>query len=289
MCIRDRGNTIQVVPQGSLEVDMGILYTKQDNPSFSPRNRSNLTFDFDQRIGLSLIGKVGTRVELNANFDTQSSFDFQNLLKLEYEPTEDDIIQKIEVGNVSMPLNSSLISGAQSLFGVKTELKFGNTTIKAIFSEQKSESRSVVSEGGGTIQEFEFRPLNYDENRHFFLSHFFRNKYDESLLNYPFINSNIQITRAEVWVTNRNNQIDNVRNIVAFQDLGESSSVSSSVSILAQPDSYPDNSNNAYDPESIDNPGYQLNSLVRDIASVSSGILVPQVNEDDLNLSLIHI
>ena len=273
------GNTIQVVPQGSLEVDMGILYTKQDNPSFSPRNRSNLTFDFDQRIGLSLIGKVGTRVELNANFDTQSSFDFQNLLKLEYEPTEDDIIQKIEVGNVSMPLNSSLISGAQSLFGVKTELKFGNTTIKAIFSEQKSESRSVVSEGGGTIQEFEFRPLNYDENRHFFLSHFFRNKYDESLLNYPFINSNIQITRAEVWVTNRNNQIDNVRNIVAFQDLGESSSVSSSVSILAQPDSYPDNSNNAYDPESIDNPGYQLNSLVRDIASVSSGILVPQVNE----------
>ena len=87
------GNTIEVVPQGSLEVDLGVLYTKQDNPSFSPRNRSNLTFDFDQRIGLSLVGKVGTRVQVNANFDTQSSFDFQNLLKLEYEPTEDDIIQ----------------------------------------------------------------------------------------------------------------------------------------------------------------------------------------------------
>ena len=172
------GNSIQVVPQGSLEVDLGVLYTKQDNPAFSPRNRSNLTFDFDQRIGLSLVGKVGTRVQVNANFDTQSSFDFQNLLKLEYEPTEDDIIQKIEVGNVSMPLNSSLISGAQSLFGVKTELKFGKTRIKAIFSEQKSESRSVVSEGGGTVQEFEFRALDYDENRHFFLSHFFRNKYE---------------------------------------------------------------------------------------------------------------
>ena len=97
-----------------------MLYTKQDNPSFSPRNRSNLTFDFDQRIGLSLLGKVGTRVQVNANFDTQSSFDFQNLLKLEFEPSEDDIIQKIEIGNVSMPLSSSLISGAQSLFGVKT-------------------------------------------------------------------------------------------------------------------------------------------------------------------------
>ncbi len=273
------GNTIQVVPQGSLEADLGVLYTKQDNPSFSPRNRSNLTFDFDQRIGLSLVGKVGTRVQVNANFDTQSSFDFQNLLKLEYEPTEDDIIQKIEVGNVSMPLNSSLISGAQSLFGIKTELKFGNTRIKAIFSEQKSESRSVVSEGGGTIQEFEFRALDYDENRHFFLSHFFRNKYDESLENYPYINSNIQITRAEVWVTNRNNQLDDVRNILAFQDLGESEIVSSDVNIFSPPNSYPDNSNNAYDPTSIGDAGSQITNLVRDVASVQSGILVPDVSE----------
>ena len=273
------GNSIQVVPQGSLEVDLGVLYTKQDNPAFSPRNRSNLTFDFDQRIGLSLVGKVGTRVQVNANFDTQSSFDFQNLLKLEYEPTEDDIIQKIEVGNVSMPLNSSLISGAQSLFGVKTELKFGKTRIKAIFSEQKSESRSVVSEGGGTVQEFEFRALDYDENRHFFLGHYFRNKYDTALENYPYINSNVQITRVEVWVTNRNNQIEDVRNILAFQDLGETDNVSSSVNILSQPQSYPDNSNNAYDPTTIGDAGSQLTNLVRDIASVQSGILVPNINE----------
>ena len=273
------GNSIQVVPQGSLEVDLGVLYTKQDNPAFSPRNRSNLTFDFDQRIGLSLVGKVGTRVQVNANFDTQSSFDFQNLLKLEYEPTEDDIIQKIEVGNVSMPLNSSLVSGAQSLFGVKTELKFGKTRIKAIFSEQKSESRSVVSEGGGTVQEFEFRALDYDENRHFFLSHFFRNKYDESLLNYPYINSNVQITRAEVWVTNKNNQLQDVRNILAFQDLGESENISSLVNVFSPPNSYPDNSNNAYDPTSIGDAGSQLTNSVRDIASVQAGILVPNVNE----------
>jgi len=273
------GNTIQVVPQGSLEIDLGVLYTKQDNPAFSPRNRSNLTFDFDQRIGLSLVGKVGTRVQVNANFDNQSSFDFQNLLKLEYEPTEDDIIQKIEVGNVSMPLNSSLISGAQSLFGVKTELKFGKTTIKAIFSEQKSESTSVVSEGGGTIQEFQFRALEYDENRHFFLSHYFRDKYDESLENYPYINSSIQITRAEVWVTNRNNQIDNVRNILAFQDLGESNIVSSDLNLFSPPNSLPDNSNNGLDPTSIGNVGSQITNLARDISSVQSGILVPNVLE----------
>ena len=273
------GNTIEVVPQGSIEVDLGMLFTKQDNPIFSPRNRSNFTFDFDQRIGLSLLGKVGTRVQVNANFDTQSTFDFQNLLKLEYEPTEDDIIQKIEVGNVSMPLNSSLISGAQSLFGIKTQLKFGRTRITAVFSEQKSESRSVVSQGGGTIQEFEFRALDYDENRHFFLSHYFKNKYDEALLNYPFINSNVQITRSEVWVTNRTNQINDVRNIVAFQDLGESSAVSSSVNVYVGPSAYPDNGNNGFDPTSIGSGLSQLTDAIRDISTLQSGILVPNVSE----------
>ena len=212
------GNTIEVVPQGSLEIDLGVLYTKQDNPSFSPRNRSNFSFDFDQRIGLSLLGKVGTRVQVNANFDTQSTFDFQNLMQIQYEPTEDDIIKKIEVGNVSMPLNSSLITGAQSLFGFKTELQFGKTRVTAVFSEQKSEAKTVVAQAGGTIEEFQFRALDYDENRHFFLSHIFRDKYDQALLNYPYVNSNIQITRTEVWVTNRNNSIENVRNIVAFQE-----------------------------------------------------------------------
>ena len=273
------GNTIEVVPQGSIEVDLGMLYTKQDNPSFSPRNRSNLTFDFDQRIGLSLTGKVGTRVQVNANFDTQSTFDFQNLLKLDYEPTEDDIIEKIEVGNVSMPLNSSLISGAQSLFGFKTQLKFGKTRITAVFSEQKSESRSVVSQGGGTIQEFEFRALDYDENRHFFLSHYFRDKYDEVLLNYPYINTNVQITRIEVWVTNRTNQINDVRNVVAFQDLGESSSVSSSVNLYVGPSAYPDNGNNGFDPTAIGTGLSQLTEAIRDISTLQSGILVPNVTE----------
>ncbi|HNQ27676.1 MAG TPA: cell surface protein SprA, partial [Aquaticitalea sp.] len=105
------GNTIEVIPQGSVEMDLGVMFTKQENPAFSPRNQSNFTFDFDQRISLSLLGKVGTRLQVTANYDTESTFDFQNLIKLEYTPTEDDIIRKIEVGNVSMPLNSSLVTG----------------------------------------------------------------------------------------------------------------------------------------------------------------------------------
>ncbi len=174
---------------------------------------------------MSLQGKVGTRLTVNANYDTQSTFAFQNLIKLEYTPTEDDIIRKIEVGNVSLPLNSSLIRGAQSLFGVKAQFQFGKTTITGVFSEQKSQTKTVTAQGGGTIQEFDFFALDYDADRHFFLSQYFRNKYDESLKNYPLINSRVQITRIEVWVTNKQNRINttdnNLRNIIAIQDLGE--------------------------------------------------------------------
>ncbi|WP_417212656.1 cell surface protein SprA [Bizionia sp.] len=283
-------NTIEVIPQGSVEMDLGVLFTKQDNPAFSPRNRSSFTFDFDQRISLSLLGKVGTRLQVTANYDTESTFDFQNLIKLEYTPTEDDIIQKIEVGNVSMPLNSSLITGAQSLFGVKTQLQFGRTTITGVFSEQRSDRRTVVAQGGGTLEEFDFFARDYDENRHFFLAHYFRDKYDDALANYPFINTNVQITRIEVWVTNRTNRTENVRNIVALQDLGESNPNPAANDILlnpippgflnAGPNAFPDNGNNDYDPTAIGS-GSVLNDNIRDIATAQQGFgsLSSVVNE----------
>nr|MCH9659919.1 cell surface protein SprA [Bacteroidota bacterium] len=273
------GNTIEVIPQGTVEMDLGILFTKQDNPSFSPRNRSNVSLDFGQRISLSLLGKVGERLQVTANYDTQSTFDFQNVIKLEYTPTEDDIIQKIEVGNVSMPLNTSLIQGAQSLFGVKAQLQFGKTTITGVFSEQRSETRSVVAEGGATVTEFEVFALDYDENRHFFLGHYFRDNYDRVLSQYPFINSNVQITRSEVWITNRNNTTNDVRNIVALQDLGESDITNIGLSsvpggfINTSRNAFPDNGNNDFNPFGIDNPAEQsvLTEDIRDIAAVTQG------------------
>ncbi|MBD0833481.1 cell surface protein SprA [Aestuariibaculum sp. TT11] len=273
-------NTIEVVPQGSVEMDLGVLFSRQDNPTFSPRNRSNFTFDFDQRISLSLLGKVGTRLQVNANYDTQSTFDFQNLIKLEYTPTEDDIIQKIEVGNVNMPLNSSLITGAQSLFGVKTQLQFGKTTVTAVFSEQRSESNRVIAQGGGTLEEFELFIRDYDENRHFFLAQYFRENYDRALENYPFINNKgLQITRLEVWITNRSNKTDNVRNIVALQDLAETDKVDSNVNVFGAPGVFPDNGNNAFDPTIVGGPNSQLNDAIRDISTVHNGFNISGVNE----------
>lgn len=284
------GSEINIVPQGSVEIDLGLLYTKQDNPAFSPRNRSNLSFDFDQRISLSMLGQIGERLQVVANYDTESTFDFQNQLKLEYTPNEDDIVQKIEVGNVNMPINNALIQGAQSLFGFKTELQFGKTRITGVFSEQKSERRTVNVEGGATVEEFEKFALDYDADRHFFLAHYFRDTYDDALENYPFINTNIQIKRIQVWVTNRTNNIQNIqdtRNIVAIQDLGESN-VPGNIGLDTPPagffnqpaGAYPDNLVNDLNPFGINGNGESvLNRAIRDIATVDQGFGTITVSE----------
>lgn len=289
------GNTIDIKPQGSVELDLGVRYTKQDNPAISPRNRKTLTFDFDQRISMSLQGKVGTRLNVTANYDTESTFAFQNLIKLEYTPTEDDIIQKIEVGNVSFPLSNSLVRGAQSLFGVKMALQFGKTTVTGIFSEQKSQTKTVTAQGGGTIQEFQMFALDYDADKHYFLSQYFRNRYDYTLREYPQIYSRVQITRIEVWVTNRQNRVNttenNSRNIIALQDLGESRLIKpgpngteitqETVGFFSTTtddffnavdgtkyDLYPDNTNNKLDPEKIGAADGWLNPSVREIVTI---------------------
>ena len=278
------GNTIEVIPQGSVAMDLGVIWQKNDNPSLSPRNRTNLSFDFDQRISLSMLGKIGERLQVTANYDTEATFDFQNLVKLDYTPSEDDILQKIEVGNVSMPLNSSLITGAQSLFGVKTELQFGKTRVTAVFSEQRSQSNTVVAQGGGTVNDFELRAQDYDADKHFFLAHYFRDNYDAALVNYPYIRSQVQITRLEVWITNRSQQTVNIRNVVAIQDLGE---VQPEKTRIGQNNgdpagffnssaagNLPRNGANDFDPLQIGSGG-ALTSSIRDIATVQSGFNVP--------------
>ena len=226
------GNEIKITPTGNINLKLGFIYQNTENPQLSEQNRSSFTFDFDQQINAGIQAEVGKRLKLTANYDTQSTFDFQNLIRVEFIPPsisdaeygEDGIIQGIEAGNISMPIKNSLINGAQSLFGLKTKLQFGKTNITAVFSQQNSESTSVTAEGGSSIQEFELRATDYDNDRHFFLSQYFRENYSKSLQDYPLISSPINITRIEVWITNRNASVEDFRSIVALADIAEPSS-----------------------------------------------------------------
>tara|TARA_B110000305_G_C19464203_1_gene656653 strand:+ start:634 stop:7743 length:7110 start_codon:yes stop_codon:yes gene_type:complete len=264
------GNSIEVNPQGNIQLELGILSQKIENPQISERNRKNTTFDFDQQITASINAKVGTRLGVMANYDTQSTFDFQNQIKLEFTPTEDDILRKIEIGNVSMPIKNSLITGAQSLFGAKTEFQFGKTTITSVFAEQKSQTTTVAAEGGTTLNEFEFRATDYDSNRHFFVSQSFRDNYDKALELLPLISSDINITKIEVWVTNRQSSTIDFRNIVALADLGEKDATNIRGSnVNPTSGTQRDPSNQANNLVNI----MTLNDPVRNIATVSSSLI----------------
>ncbi|ARV06911.1 cell surface protein SprA [Polaribacter sp. SA4-10] len=278
------GNTVEVTPTGSLNLKLGFIYQNTDNPQLSEENRSSFTFDFDQQINASIQAKVGSRLKFTANYDTQSSFDFQNLVKVEFIPPslsdvkygEDGIIQGIEAGNISMPIKNSLINGAQSLFGLKTKLQFGNTNITAVFSQQNSESKTVVAEAGASIQEFELKATDYDNDRHFFLSQYFIDNYANSLKRYPLINSQVNITRIEVWITNRNASTEDYRSIVAFADIGESeNNVLVNQTGAVQPTSPPSVSGGNLPTNESNNLSALLtaNSGIRDISTVDATLL----------------
>lgn len=215
------GNEISIVPTGNVNLDFGGIFRRIDNPSIPVRQQRNGGFNFNQQIQMSVNGMLGQKVRVGANFDSNNSFDFENQLKVEYAGFEEDIIKSIEIGNVSMPVQNSLIQGAQNLFGVKTQLQFGKLFMTAVASTQRGRRDEIVIEGGNQGRPFEIRASNYDENRHFFLSHFFRENYENWLRGLPQVLSGVQITRLEVYIMNRANNTETLRNFVAFMDLGE--------------------------------------------------------------------
>ena len=221
---------VRIKTQGTAELKFGATLKNIDNPSLPIRNRKTTTMDFDEKINLNVNGKVGDKVNMNLNYNTDATFDYdaQNL-KLKYEGKEDEIIKLVEAGNVTFPSNSSLIKGASSLFGLRTDLQFGRLKLQLVASQKKSNTSSVSAKGGIQLTPFEINVANYEENMHFFLSQYFRSKYDAAMRTLPNMTTGITINRVEIWVTNKSGVATNTRNIVALTDLGENKKVSNTM------------------------------------------------------------
>jgi len=225
------GNSIDIRPQGTAELTLAGRINNTANPLFNERQRRQGNFDFDQRIQMNVIGQIGNKLKINTNYNTEAQFDFENQMKLDYTGRPDEIVQKIEAGNVSLPLTSSLISGSQSLFGLKTQLQFGKLNVTSIFSQQKSQQKEISITNGSQQNDFRITGDNYEANKHYFLAHFFRNQYNDALKNLPIITTSVNITRIEVWVTNRNNSTTDSRDIIGLMDLGENSRISNTAQV----------------------------------------------------------
>ena len=218
---------VRVKTQGSAEVELGLKQNKTKNPSLPERARNRTFFNFDESVQLNVQASVGSKVNFDMNYNTETSFDFDSKkLKLAYTGEEDEIIKSLEAGNVSMTTSNSLINGGAALFGMKADLQFGKLRVNALFAQQESESKTVSSKGGVQTKPFELTIDQYDENRHFFLSHYFRDRYDEAVKSLNTISSPVTISKVEVWVTNKRATYDQARNVVAFADLAEHANIS---------------------------------------------------------------
>lgn len=218
------GSEVDIQPQGNIDLLLGARFQNIQNPTLPVRQQRQGIFDFDMDIQMNVTGQIGEKLSLSTNYNTQPTFDFENQLNIKFDSEafdDDDIIKNIEAGNVSLPLRSSLIEGSQSLFGLKTELQFGHLRLTAIVSQQRAKKENITVEGGSQIQEFEVWSDEYDANRHFFLSHFNRDVFEDAMSQLPQISSLFKLEKVEVWVTNIGNEYEDLRQIVALADLGE--------------------------------------------------------------------
>jgi cell surface protein SprA len=213
---------VEIRPSGFVDIAAGYQGQNVKNPTLPERARRNGGFDFDMNAQLQVDAKIGDKINLPINYNTLANFEFQNQLKLDYQGRDDEILKLFQAGNVNFSSKGTLIPGAQSLFGVKSQLQFGKLFVTGVLANQNSQRQSLGIQGGSATQSFILKAHEYEENRHFLMAQYFRNNYNQAMRQLPLVQSNFQIVRVEVWVTNRTGATTETRDVVAFADLGES-------------------------------------------------------------------
>ena len=215
------GLKVDIRPQGNVDITAGYQGQNIKNPTLPESARKNGGFDFNMNSNVNVIANIGDKLKLPINYNTLANFDYENQLKLDYKGMDDEIIKSIEAGNVSWTSRGTLIPSAQSLFGIKAQLQFGKMFVTGVLANQKSQRQSLALQGGAATTRFNKKLDDYDENRHFLLADYFRANFNKAMQNLPVVNSQVQILRIEVWVTNRTGATTDTRNIVGLMDLGE--------------------------------------------------------------------
>jgi cell surface protein SprA len=212
---------IEISPQGNVDVTAGYQGQKIDNPTLPESARKNGGLDFQMNTQLNVNASIGDKLKFPINYNTLANFDLDNQLKLDYSGKDDEILKRFEAGNVAFPAKGTLIPGAQQLFGLKTSLQFGKLFITGVLANQKSQRQNVNLQGGTAATPFEIKADEYEENRHFLISQYFKDNYNKVMSNLPAITAPVQVLRIEVWVTNKNGTTTDTRDIVGLADLAE--------------------------------------------------------------------
>lgn len=181
--------------------------------------------DFRQQVQINVNGTIGDKLQINADWNTERNFEYENQLKIKYTGYEDEIVQSVEAGNVSLQ-TSPLVGGGEALFGIKSVFKLGPLNLTVLASQKKGEIKEKSVSGGTQTQEFQIRAFDYSKN-HYFLNSVYADTSAELNLFYryygnpePSHNQQLFVKNIEVWKsiaqTLRN---PNERNAVAYINL----------------------------------------------------------------------
>ncbi len=234
---------VDIRPSGYVDIAAGYQGQNIKNPTLPERARKSGGFDFPMNAQLQVDANIGDKIKLPINYNTLANFDFENQLKLDYQGKDDEVLKQFQAGNVNFSSKSTLIPGAQSLFGIKSQLQFGKLFISGILANQRSQRQTVGLQGGSASQLINIKADEYEENRHYLMAQYFRKNFNKAMSKLPVVNSNVQVLRVEVWVTNRNGTTTDTRDIVGFMDLGEDSTYNPNW--LSSPGALPDNNANS--------------------------------------------
>jgi cell surface protein SprA len=283
---------VNIRPQGSAELTFGFNNSKLENPALPVIQRSLTTFNFDENIQLNVTGEIGDKLKLSTTYNTKATFDFQNQMKLAFTGHEDDIIKSIDAGNVTFNLPGTLITGSQSLFGIKTKLQFGRLTSTTVYAQEKGNKKTLTVQNGAQTSNFNVKVDQYMANQHYFLAQFFRKNYDSSLVHPPIINSGVTITKIEVWITNTSTATQNTRDIVALSDLGESdSNLTDHPSYVKMSKGYgngyypPNNLVNSLNPVTLENNYPSVKTPITAVSGLLSAHLVQVTDFEKIDLA----
>ena len=206
---------LQITGQVDIHGGFRNIFTDQVTTSLIGQSRNEP--DFSQEVQISVSGMIGDKLNILADWNTQRTFEYENQLKIKYTGYDDEIIQSIEAGNVSLSTSSSFATSSSALFGLKSVMKFGNLKLTSIASQKKGQIQEKTISGGAQEVPFEKRVYEYSKD-HFFVDTIYA-KYFETFYTKLQANAELQITDIDVFVTHTGPLTQKEFKGVAFIDL----------------------------------------------------------------------
>ncbi|MER3524568.1 MAG: cell surface protein SprA [Ignavibacteria bacterium] len=186
---------------GAVDIRAGFRNTKSDQVTANILDQSRNEPDFNQEVQVAVNGTIGDKLNILADWNTQRTFEYENQLKIKYTGYDDEIVQSVEAGNVSLQTPSSFIGSSAALFGIKAKMQAGPFTLTTLASQKKGQIKEVTASGGAQQIPFEINAWNYATNYYFLDERYIPLYEPYYLADVPARDDNVRVLDAEVWVS----------------------------------------------------------------------------------------